>query len=190
MVSDYNSNSNNYIKFNIMIVSAIVAMDLNRLIGMEKNMPWHLPKDFKYFKETTINHPIIIGRVSFESKPINSNALPDRTNIVVSKNYVLAYDGIVTVTSIEDAISVAKSEETDECFIIGGGKIYKKALESNLVNRLYVTTIHTEIKTKGKDNLVYFPEINYDEWDMTNIKAEDADDNNKYNMTFLVFERN
>jgi len=173
-----------------MIVSAIAAMDINRLIGMEKNMPWHLPKDFKHFKKTTINHPIIIGRISFESKPINGNALPKRTNIVVSRNYTLAYDGIVTVTSIEDAISVAKSEERDECFIIGGGQIYKEALDNNLIDKLYLTSIHTEIKTKGKKDLVYFPEIDNDEWDMTSISAEDADDNNKYDMTFLVFERN
>ena len=173
-----------------MIVSAIAAMDLNRLIGMDKNMPWHLPKDFAYFKKTTINHPIIIGRVSFESKPINGNALPKRTNIVVSRNYTLAYDGIITVTSIEDAISVAKSEEADECFMIGGGQIYKESLENNLIDRLYLTTVHTEIKTKSKKDLVYFPEIDNDVWDMMSVSAQDADEYNKYYMTFLVFEQN
>ena len=173
-----------------MIVSAIAAMDENNLIGIGLKMPWHMPTDFKFFKATTLNHPIIFGRKSFEA--IGSRPLPNRQHIIVSTNPELNYDydNVFTVTSIEDAIALAMTMEgNDEVFICGGGIIYRQVIERRLVDRLYITKIHTEIPLKKKDDPIYFPKIN-DDWDMMSIRSVDADDKNEYNMTFLTFERN
>lgn len=178
-----------------MIVSAIAAKDQNNLIGIGLEMPWHLPKDFSYFKETTIGHPIIMGRKSFES--IGCRPLPNRPHVIVSADYTLSYksDNVVTVSNVEDAILIAKSFEhsdTSEVFICGGGQIYEYALKNKLVDMLYITQIHTNIKVdkQDQDKCVYFPDYGNDAWDLVQIKAFDADEKNKFNMTFMVFERN
>jgi len=178
-----------------MIVSAIVAKDQNNLIGIGQEMPWHLPKDFSYFKETTTGHPIIMGRKTFES--IGCRPLPNRPHVIVTTDYTLSYksDNVVTVSSVEDAILIAKSFEhadTSEVFICGGGQIYAYALNHNLIDKIYATEIHTKIKVDewDQDKCIYFPQFGNDAWDLTSIKTYDADEKNKYNMTFMVFERN
>lgn len=173
-----------------MIVSAIAAMDKNNLIGIGLKMPWHLPKDFAYFKKTTIGHPIIMGRKTFDSL---GSILPNRPHIIVSNDPELDYESTVvySVTSVEDAIALANTlEGSDEVFICGGGQIYAYAIEHRLVEKLYITTIHTEINVKKKEDPIYFPKINHDEWDLVDIRTEDADEKNKYNMTFLIYELN
>jgi dihydrofolate reductase len=174
-----------------MIVSAIAAMDKNNLIGIGLKMPWHLPKDFSYFKETTTNHPILMGRKTFES--IGCRPLPNRPHVIISSNPELSFESkkVYSVTTVEDAIALAGSlNGNDEIFICGGGQIYAYAIEHKLIDKLYITTVHTEIDVKKKENPIYFPHFNHDEWDLTFIKTEDFDENNKYNMTFLIFERN
>jgi len=174
-----------------MIVSAIAAMDKNNLIGVGLKMPWHLPKDFSYFKSTTTGHPIIMGRLTFES--IGCRPLPNRPHIIVSSDPELTYDSdnVFTVTSIEDALALAKTMEgSEEVFICGGGQIYAYAIENRLVEKLYITTVHTEIDVKKKEDPIYFPMFSHDDWDLTSITTEDADEKNKYNMTFMVYELN
>ena len=171
-----------------MIVSAIVAKDENNLIGIGLKMPWHLPTDFSYFYKTTLHHPIIFGRKSFES--IGCKPLPKRHHIIVSRDPKLSYPNVDCVTTLEDAIALAKTFGNEECFICGGGQIYKYALENKLIDKLYITEVHTKIKVDEEDKAVYFPNYGNDNWDMTSVKAVDADELNKYNMTFLQFERN
>lgn len=173
-----------------MIVSAIVAKDKNNLIGIGLKMPWHQPKDFEYFKNTTMGQPLIFGHKSFKS--IGCRPLPKRPHIIVSTNPELNYEGVDCVTTVEDAITLSKSFGSDEVFICGGGQIYDYALKNRLIDRLYITEIHTKIKVDKRDGdqCIYFPEILHDDWDMITIKSADADDNNKYDMTFLMFERN
>lgn len=173
-----------------MIVSAIVAKDRNNLIGIGLEMPWHLPADFKYFKDTTTGHPVIFGHNSFKS--IGCRPLPNRPHIIVSTNPELNYEGVDCVTTIEDAITLAKTFGSDEVFICGGGQIYKYALENKLIDKLYITEVHTTIivPAKMKDKCVFFPKYRNDAWDLVSVKARDADEKNIYNITFLQFERN
>lgn len=175
-----------------MIVSAIVAKDQNNLIGIGLEMPWHLPKDFAYFKATTEHHPIIFGRVSFES--IGCRPLPNRHHIIVSSDPELDYDNdnVSCVTTLEDAILLAQSFQSDEVFVCGGGQIYTYGLKNNLIDKLYITEIHTKIKVDkwDEEKCVYFPNFGNDDWDLIQIKTHDADEKNKHNMTFMVFERN
>jgi len=175
-----------------MIVSAIVAKDQNNLIGIGLKMPWHLPKDFRFFKETTTGHPIIMGRKTFDSL---GSILPNRPHIIVSNDPELDYESTVvySVTSVEDAIILAETlEGSEEVFICGGGEIYSYALKNNLVHKMYITEIHTKIKVDewDEEKCIYFPDFGNDAWDLTNIKTHDADEKNKYNMTFMVFEKN
>jgi dihydrofolate reductase len=175
-----------------MIVSAIVAKDRNNLIGIGLKMPWHLPKDFSYFKNITGGYPIIFGRLSFES--IGCRPLPNRPHIIVSSDPELDYGNpnVVCVTTVEDAITVAESYGKEEVFICGGGQIYKYALDNNLVDMLYITDVNTKIKVDelDEDNCVYFPDYGNDSWDLISIENYKADEKNKYDMSFLVLERN
>ena len=175
-----------------MIISAIVAKDKNNLIGIGLEMPWHLPKDFKYFKETTLGHPIIFGRVSFES--IGSKPLPNRTNIVVSKNPKLKYnyENVHTVTTVEDAIALSKTFDSDETFICGGGQIYQYVIKNKLIDKLYITEVDTKIDVNDSDQYkcVYFPQIGNDGWNLEKISKHGTDEKNKYSMKFLIYNRN
>ena len=175
-----------------MIVSIIVAKDKNNLIGVGLEMPWNLPSDFKYFKEKTLNHPIIMGRRTFES--IGATPLPNRPHVIVTKDYNLSYKfkDVVVVNDIEDAILISRTFEdydTSEVFICGGGEIYAHALWNDLVDKLYLTEVDTKIKVEehDQDKCVYFPQISHDQWDMVDVKFHEADEKNKY-LTFLEFE--
>lgn len=128
-----------------MMISLIVAHDENRVIGYENDMPWHLPGDLQYFKRTTMGKPVIMGRKTFESigKP-----LPGRRNIVISRNENYTFEGIETVTNLEDALALVK--DVEEIMIIGGEQIFKLALP--LAKRLYITHIHHSFKGD-----TYFP---------------------------------
>jgi dihydrofolate reductase len=134
-----------------------------------------------------------MGRLTFES--IGCRPLPNRPHVIVSKDPTLAFDSnnVYCVTTVEDAIALANSlDGSDEVFICGGGQIYAYALDHNLVDKIYATEIHTKIKVDDwdQDKCVYFPQFGNDAWDLTSIKTHDADEKNKYNMTFMVFEKN
>lgn len=139
------------------IISIIVATALNNCIGLDNDLPWHIPADLKRFKEITIGKPVIMGRKTFQSihdrlgKP-----LPDRTNIIVSRSGFDA-NGTITAPDIETAIEKAKETGTDEIMIIGGAQIYDLALPH--ANRLYLTRVHTNV-----DGDAFFPPIDQTKW--------------------------
>ena len=118
-------------------ISIIAAIGKNRELGKDNQLLWHIPEDLKRFKKLTLNHPVIMGRTTYESlgKP-----LPDRTNIVVSRNQKLKIKGCQIANSLEEAINKAKMIDRYEIFIIGGGQIYREAI--NLADRLYLTIIN------------------------------------------------
>ncbi len=123
-----------------MKLSMIVALGRNRVIGIDNVMPWHIPADLKYFKAVTVGKPVVMGRKTLQSigKP-----LPDRTNIVITRDSSFSADGVTVVSSPEEAIAEAKvtADEigVEEVMIIGGGQIYKYLIHQ--VGRLYLTEI-------------------------------------------------
>lgn len=122
-----------------MIVSIIVAVAKNNVIGCANRLIWHISEDLKRFKALTSGHPIIMGRKTFESI---GRVLPGRTNIVISRNNELSYDGVVMASSLEEALDIAsKAEGGDHVFIIGGEQIYRHALESGCADRIYCTYV-------------------------------------------------
>ncbi len=161
------------------MVTIIAAFGQNYELGKNNDLIWHLPADLKRFKKVTSGHHILMGRNTFESigKP-----LPNRTTIIITRNNNYFVDGCLIANSIEEAIELAK--EDAHIFIIGGGQIYKQALQSNLVDRLDVTIVHESFEAD-----VYFPEIDKKYW--REISREDfkADPKNKYNYSFVTFER-
>lgn len=134
-------------------VILIAAMAENNVIGRDNTLPWHLPADLKHFKQRTTGHAIIMGRKTFDSikKP-----LPNRTNIVITRQSDWSFPGVITAHSIEEAIAAAGDET--EVYIVGGSEIYKQAL--TLADQLSLTFIH-----ESYEGDAYFPEIDFSQWE-------------------------
>ena len=166
-----------------MKVSLIVAVSENGVIGKDNDLIWHLPKDMKFFKDTTMGHHVIMGRKNFESIPHKFRPLPNRTNIVITRQSDYKAEDSIVVNSVEESLEIAKKNGENEAFIIGGGQIYKLALEANLIDRIYLTKIHHLF-----DGDTFFTELSSD-WE--EIKREDCfkDDNHKYDYSFIVLEK-
>ena len=167
-----------------MKVSLIVAIAENRVIGKNNDLIWCLPKDMRFFKETTMGHHVIMGRKNFESIPHKYSPLPNRTNIVITRQSEYKAEGCVVVNSIEAALQIAKNNGDIEPFIIGGGQIYRIALEKDLVDKIYLTKIHHSFEGDTS-----FPKLNSD-WKEVSKKENKADEKHKYNYDFITLERN
>lgn len=159
------------------MLSIIVAVAENNIIGHNNSLIWHISEDLKYFKHITSSHPVIMGRKTFESI---GRPLPNRTNIVISRNPEFNPDGCIVVSSLEEAIATTNPNE--ENFIIGGGSIYREAM--GLADKLYLTKIHNSYEGD-----TFFPEIN-DDW--KEISREDFERGEKFEhpFSFIVYERN
>ena len=159
-----------------MIISLIAAMGKNRVIGKNNSLPWHLPAEMKFFKETTKNKPVIMGRKTFESigKP-----LPNRKNIIITRDQNFMADGCTVVNSVDEAL---KESEGNEVMIIGGAQIYKEFLSK--ANKIYLTIIDENF-----DGDTFFPEYNEDEWEEIKHEIHEPDEENKYKFTILTLVR-
>jgi len=162
-----------------MIVSMILAASENNVIGKDNDLPWNVPSDMRYFMRTTTGHTILMGRKTYESlgKP-----LPRRRNIVITRQDNLTIEGAEIVHSIADGLALAKEDE--EVFIIGGGTIYARALELDMVDRIYRTIIHGEFEG---DTFFHLPEDA--PWQVVKEDAHPADEKNEYAYTFQVLEK-
>ena len=127
-------------------IKLIVAASQNNVIGFKNDLPWHLPDDMNYFKETTINSVVIMGRNNYLSIPKKYRPLKDRVNIILTKNPEFYAPNCLIANGLEKAIELAKLEKRENIFIIGGGKVYQYALEQNLVDLIYLTRIHANIE--------------------------------------------
>jgi len=164
-----------------MILSSIVAAAKNNAIGIDNQLPWHLPKDLQFFKKTTMGKPVLMGRKTYESlgKP-----LPGRLNIIIStrKNLSLP-DGVLVFSNIEEGIKRMKQEQTDEGFIIGGGEIFRQTM--NKIDRIYFTRVYTHIENAT----VFFPEIEDAVWKLVWEEKHQADEKHLYDFSFQRYER-
>ena len=160
-----------------MIISIIVAMDKNRLIGQGNRLPWKLPADMKHFRRLTLGKPVLMGRKTFESigKP-----LAKRTNIIVTHNRNYQADGCIVTHSIDEALVVARDHE--EVMVIGGASIYKLFLPR--ADRLYLTQIHESFVGD-----VYFPAFDRVDWQEVKCIDHQADEKNPYPYSFLFIHR-
>ena len=161
-----------------MTISLIVAKAKNNVIGKNNTLPWHLPVDMKYFKETTIHHHVIMGRKTFES--IKSKPLPNRVNIVITRkpDYNTPL-GCHVASSLEEAIEIANNNGETEAFIAGGSEIYRLAVP--LVDKMYITEVDADIEGD-----TFFPIYEPKDWIEEKSVFHKADDNNPYNCAFKV----
>lgn len=167
-----------------MLVSAIVAMSKNKVIGVNNQIPWYLPSDLKYFKRKTMDHHIIMGRKCFESigKP-----LPKRTNIIMTRNPFYVVSGGLVVHDIEDALTIAYDNKEEEVFIVGGADIYNLAW--NYLDKLYITQVDTVVEFKENDDVIYFKDFDLNNWSLISKEDKKANEKNPFDFSYEVYER-
>lgn len=165
-----------------MNVSIIVAVADNGVIGKDNQLIWHLPADMRYFKEKTTGHCVITGRKNYESIPEKFRPLPNRTNIVITRQSNYEAKGAIIANSPENALEIAKQkEDQDEIFIIGGAEIYRYFIP--FCNRIYLTKIHHNFDGDAYFNL---PE---NEWKLIQEEHHLKDEKNPYDYTFCLYEK-
>lgn len=165
-----------------MIVSLIAALAQNHVIGKNNDLPWHLPDDMKYFMQTTKKHYVILGRKNYESIPDKFRPLPNRTNIVVTRQQNYQAPGCIIVHSIEEALAIARRNNEQEVFIIGGAEIYRLGMK--YTNRMYLTEIRATIPGD-----TYFPEYKKGEWKETSRTHHGTDERHQYEFDFVIYEK-
>lgn len=159
------------------MISIIVATSMNNVIGVQGDLPWKLPDDLKRFKKLTLGKPVVMGRLTWESI---GRPLPDRQNIVLTRQPGFAADGCDVVAS--PAAALAAARDAEEIMIIGGGQIYELFLPK--ANRLHVTRVHASV-----DGDAFFPEIDETSWQLVEREPHDADDVNQFAFEFRTYER-
>jgi len=161
------------------MISMIVAIGNNNVIGNKNSLPWHLPADLEYFKKMTLGKTIVMGLKTFES--VGGKPWPGRKTIILNNddNYKVP-EGCSVAKSIEELLKMIKDEE--ELMIAGGSSVYKQFLP--LANKLYITFIHNDF-----DGDTFFPDFDREEWKEVRRIDNKADDKNNYDYSFVVFER-
>lgn len=162
-----------------MLVSAIVAVAKNNVIGKDNQIPWYLPADLAYFKRTTLEHHVIMGRNCFHSI---GRPLPKRTNIVITRDLFFQADGVLVAHSVEEALGIAYDNGEQEAFIIGGGAIYRES--ADLWDKIYLTEVDLEVAGD-----VFFPALDLAEWRETWREHHLPDEKNEWAYTFRILER-
>ena len=162
-----------------MLLSIIVAVSENGVIGLNNQLIWRLPDDLKRFKQLTLGHPMIMGRKTFESigKP-----LPGRQSIIITRDENFSFEGTIVAHSLHEAINEAKKTGTDEAFIIGGGDIYKQV--QNITDKLYLTEVHTVIEGD-----TFFNIENPDLWKEIEKTHHQKDEKHVFSFDFVDLEK-
>ena len=157
-------------------ITIIVAAAENNAIGKDNDLIWSLPNDLKRFKKLTSGHCIIMGRKTFDSFP---GLLPNRKHIVISRNKNISFsDEVTVVNNFEDAIRETGDDENP--FIIGGGQIYKLAMD--LVDKIELTRVHEEFKAD-----TFFPKIDEDKWRLIHEEFNEKDERHQFSFTYKTY---
>jgi dihydrofolate reductase len=162
-----------------MILSHIVAVSRNFIIGRNNGLPWKMPSDAMYFHDITIGHVVIMGRKNYEA---NKKALPGRTNVVITRREDFHPPDAFVVHTIDEAIAIAAETGEEEAFIVGGGEIYKQTLD--IVDRIYITVI--DMQAEGDTS---YPVIRFDDYRILSERPNKADAENPYNWTYYILTK-
>jgi dihydrofolate reductase len=166
-------------KNNPLRISLVVAASENNVIGKNNQLLWNLPNDTKFFKNTTWAMPVIMGRKTFDSlgKPLNG-----RTNIIITTKAGFTAAGAIVVNSLDAALEAAKATDALECYVIGGGEIYKAALP--ICDRVYLTRVHTVVAGD-----TYFPELPPGAFSLHSSLHFDIDEKHAFAYSFEVWDK-
>ena len=162
----------------------IVAMGKHREIGKDNDLLWKLPRDMKFFKETTQGHTVVMGRKNWESIPEKFRPLPGRKNIVVTRNPDFKIEGAEVITDLRDISKFVKGKD-EKCFIIGGAQIYQLAMDYELLDEMYIT--HVDKRFPDADT--FFPYVNWDYWDNEVVLSHKKDEKNPYSIKVKKYTR-
>jgi len=160
-----------------MVISIIVAISQNGIIGREMDLPWHISADLKRFKALTMGHHIVMGRKTYESI---GRLLPGRTTVIITRQSDYQIPGAVVVNSIEHALTVAADDQ--ETFIVGGRQIYNLSLP--LVDKLYITRVHADVEGDTR-----FDAIDWSGWECESSERHSADEKNDHEYSFEIYRR-
>lgn len=163
-----------------MKLSFVIAVSENRVIGVNNQLPWHLPEDLKFFKKTTLGKPIIMGKNTFLSL---GKALPGRMNIILSQSMKVAPDNTLLFSSMNGALNFLEKENVQEACIIGGGLVFKESRD--LVDEIFLTRVHTEIP----EGTVFFDFPEAPVWRRVWSEAHQKDTKHAFDFTFEKWER-
>lgn len=162
-----------------MKTALIVAMGKNGEIGYNNDLLWHLPRDMKFFKETTTGHVVVMGRKNWDSIPERFRPLKDRENVILTRNADFKLSDAITFTSFKEVVDkYFDKEDTRTCFIIGGAQIYDLALTSNKIEELFITHVDESFKAD-----TCFPEIDLNQWNSEVLLRHEKDAKNPYSFT-------
>lgn len=159
------------------MITLIAAVAENNALGKDNQLLWHLPDDFKRFKNVTSSHYIVLGRKTFESFP---KPLPNRTHVIITRQKKYTAENCIVVDSLQKAISVCPKDE--EIFIIGGGEIYTQSIE--IADKLDITRVHHTFEAD-----TFFPEINLNKWKLTSVEFHPKDEKHSFDFTFETYLR-
>lgn len=162
-----------------MKTALIVAMDSERGIGKNNDLMWHLPKDMQFFKDTTQGQIVVMGRKNYDSIPEKYRPLPNRLNVVLTRNNDFNATDCLVFHSLEDCMYYFKDEKERTLFIIGGGEIYRMAIESNIVDEMYITHVHHSYEAE-----TFFPEFDAALWKSSLLFQQEIDE--KHEAAFTV----
>jgi dihydrofolate reductase len=167
-----------------MKVSLIVAMDAKRGIGKNNDLMWHLPADMNFFKETTKNQIVVMGRRNYDSIPEKYRPLPNRLNVILTRNKEFQAENCLVFNSLKDCLTHFENENERKVFIIGGGEIYKMALDANCLDEMFITYVDGVF-----DADTFFPVINPNEWKLVEKEYHPKDDKHQYDFTYETYLR-
>ncbi|MBQ8205061.1 MAG: dihydrofolate reductase [Alistipes sp.] len=159
------------------MISIIVAIAQNGIIGDKNSLLWHIKEDMRFFRTTTSGHAVIMGRKTFES--LGSKPLPKRKNIVITRSD-LTFEGALTAHSLDEAIAMAEGDE--ETFIIGGAQIYRAALA--VADRMYITRVEHDYQGDTS-----FPEVDYSQWRLVSEERHERGEEYEWPFSFLIYDR-
>ncbi len=159
------------------MISIIVAIAQNGIIGDKNSLLWHIKEDMRFFRTTTSGHAVIMGRKTFES--LGSKPLPKRKNIVITRSD-LTFEGALTAHSLDEAIAMAEGDE--ETFIIGGAQIYRAALA--VADRMYITRVEHDYQGDTS-----FPEVDYSQWRLVSEERHERGEEYEWPFSFLTYDR-
>lgn len=162
------------------VILIVAVARENNGIGKDNDLLWHLPGDMKFFRSQTTGYPVITGRKNYESIPDKFRPLPNRENIVITRQDI-TYNGADVCSSIESALEKAQSYNKEKVFIIGGGQIYKQCLDQNLADKLIITWVDAQLEAD-----VFFPQLD-SKWTISSEEKNNPDDKNPYSYTFTEY---
>ena len=166
-----------------MKISLIVAKAKNNAIGKNNDLMWHLPIDMKFFKSQTENEIVVMGRKNFESIPERFRPLSNRLNVILTRNKDFEADDCLVFNDLEDCISTLSTRD-EKIYIIGGGEIYKQALELDLVEEMYISHVDCEL-----DADTFFPMIEKEQWEINTLQDHPKDEKHAYSFAIKYYKQ-